>query len=60
MSHVKRTLSEFITDDHTFRVTKDGDIETDETVLVFSEDTEKFIEWLTNEFKNLPKLGEGE
>ena len=53
MAHEKRNLKEFITGDTCFRVTRKGELETDDEVLVTGGDMTAFIAWLAAEIEAL-------
>ena len=53
MAHEKRNLKEFIADDTCFRVTRKGELETDDEVLVMSDDMTAFMAWLAAEVEAL-------
>lgn len=52
MSHVIRKTEEFLTDDENFRVSAEGNLETDDKILVSKEDMPAFQAWLSREFQN--------
>jgi hypothetical protein len=51
MSHAIRVTEEFLTDDENFRIDTEGNLTTEDKILVFKEDLPAFQDWLSRELQ---------
>ncbi|CAK7259136.1 MULTISPECIES: hypothetical protein [unclassified Shinella] len=52
MAHTTRKTEEFLTDEENFRIDVEGNLTTEDKILVFKEDMPDFLAWVSREFQN--------